>query len=314
MSHLLGYVLLILMLPVTAWMIWPWLRRWRPLTLAPVDGDSHVGAYAPSAPPSTNSETVERLQRELSEAERKLANFDGDRKRFKSFLLDARSEGIDLRANDPSEEQAKEWEGHVKYLIECAVGKEIAEKVLTHEPHYDAQKYIAIRLDAIDRLSENVAQSPTIPFRPGFDPHKWEDWKSPPPTAEQAQIGKLTAMLHKVKQERDSLRGEVQELRMMSPDEFRTRQEHRRKRIEGWRAEIRASDFKRTALGASQFAHTETYSEMRPYLLHDVRVRFESAFGTVQTIIAAPRHQGSAGDKRVLLDEVSRIEKEWGIV
>jgi hypothetical protein len=126
-----------------------------------------------------------------------------------------------------------------------------------------------------------------------------------------AEIEDLKARLHGAERERNLLLSQVQELRTMSPEEYRTRQEQRRKRIERWRTTIRGFDF------TSDFALTETYSEMTQYLRPDVRDRFESSFGVLQkmaTTAFVPRERGPSGDRRTLLDEVARIEKEWGLV
>jgi hypothetical protein len=105
---------------------------------------------------------------------------------------------------------------------------------------------------------------------------------------------------------REELRQTKEELEVSKAGE-------RRKRIEKWRAEIRTHSFARHPLGGSFFAHTETYSEMRPHLPPNVRERYESST-PVGTILSSPRKAGREGDKRVLLDEVARIEKEWGVI
>ena len=108
-------------------------------------------------------------------------------------------------------------------------------------------------------------------------------------------------------QERDSLQSEVQQLRTMSPEEVRIRQDQRRKRIEDWRTAIRTFDF-----SANKFASTDTYSEMKPHLQPDVVRAFEFPF--VVEIEAFSRIRGGSRPKYTLLDEVGRIEKEWGLV
>ena len=59
---------------------------------------------------------------------------------------------------------------------------------------------------------------------------------------------RLERVAYQAKQENDSLRRKVQELEAMSPDEYRARQEERRRRIQRWRAEISTSNFNRTPL------------------------------------------------------------------
>jgi hypothetical protein len=88
-------------------------------------------------------------------------------------------------------------------------------------------------------------------------------------------------------------------------------QEWWRERIQKWRAEIHNSNFNRTPLGTSEFCRNETYVEMEPYLPRHVRERFKSQVGAALTFVGPEHLRGSEGDKRVLLGEVARIEKEW---
>jgi hypothetical protein len=69
----------------------------------------------------------------------------------------------------------------------------------------------------------------------------------------------------------------------------------------------------RLPLGGSLFAHTDTYSEMRPHLAPGVRQRYEARFH-IGADLFSPRKMGREGDRRVILEEVARIEKEWGVV
>ena len=118
-----------------------------------------------------------------------MSEWDGDRQRFKHFLLEAWSEGTNLRGSNPSKEEAREWESHVRHLLEQARGKEFANKVLRHDPNFqsadfdasDAQKFLEMRLQRVDQLSKNVTKSRAIQLRSGFDPYEWKNWKSPPP-------------------------------------------------------------------------------------------------------------------------------------
>ena len=55
LSNLLGYILLVLMVPVTLWMFWPWIKRWRPFTLAPDYSGSNSEGNAAPAPTSTSA-------------------------------------------------------------------------------------------------------------------------------------------------------------------------------------------------------------------------------------------------------------------
>jgi hypothetical protein len=143
-------------------------------------------------------EENEQVKARLTEAqqtikvqEERLSEWDGDRQRFKHFLLEAWSEGTNLGGGNPSKEEAREWESHVRQLLEQARGKEFANKILSHDPNFqsadfdasDAQKFLEMRLQRVDQLSKNVTKSRAIQFRPGFDPYEWKDWKSPPSTS-----------------------------------------------------------------------------------------------------------------------------------
>jgi hypothetical protein len=115
--------------------------------------------------------------------------------------------------------------------------------------------------------------------------------------------------LQGAEQERHLLQSKVQELETMSPEEYRARQEQRRKRIEKWRAQILDFDF-----NESKFAYSDTYSDMRPHLQANVRAMLESQLGELHKFAVAVRTPSRAGDRRILLDEVARIEKEWGVI
>jgi hypothetical protein len=123
----------------------------------------------------------------------------------------------------------------------------------------------------------------------------------------------VEARFKQFQQESYAMQLENQRLRAMSPEEFKILQNERRKRLKRWRDEIRTHSFVRHPLGASLFANTETYSDMKPLLPRNVRQRYESG-PPVEAILSSPRKIGREGDKRVLLDEVSRIEKQWGLV
>jgi hypothetical protein len=106
----------------------------------------------------------------------------------------------------------------------------------------------------------------------------------------------------------------------LSRDSGTLREGERRKLIEKWRAEIRDFDFDRFKRSnvklygiASPFIRTDAYSEMRPHLPPGVRQRLESDI-PIEAAFPSPRKQGSMGDRRVLLDEVARLEKEWGLI
>lgn len=287
-----------------------------------------------AASPLTDPEELKRLRTKVTEAERRNASdkaviekqqerldrFDGDRQRFKDLLTEALLEGRRLRENEPSDDEVQEWKTHMRDLLVAALGEgSRVDGVVKDDPAFESaahgstseEKQIERSANRLNDLIEWVKSPQAIPFRSGFDPHKWADWKSPPPSAEQARIVQLQAALHNVTLERDSLSGKVRELESMSPEEYRARQEERRKRIAKWRAEINGHMFTRHPWGGSLFSHTETYSDMMPLLPHDVRQRYES---WLPMITLSPRKMGKDGDRRVLLDEVSRIEKQWGLI
>jgi hypothetical protein len=90
--------------------------------------------------------------------------------------------------------------------------------------------------------------------------------------------------------------------------------DERRRRIEKWRAEIQNGNFDRTPHGHSHFCATETYIEMKPHLPRHVQDRLQSHHGAVTAWLGSPHLRGTEGDRRVLLGEVARIEKEWGVI
>jgi hypothetical protein len=138
------------------------------------------------------------------------------------------------------------------------------------------------------------------------DEHGVVDWGSFP--VRQIGVGVNAAPL---RAENDKLREELHQTNQQL-EALRTGE--RRKRIERWRADIRTHTFARHPLGTSLFAETETYSEMRPHLSPKTRERFESQVAAVLTFIGPEHLRGREGDKRVLLAEVARIEKEWGVI
>jgi hypothetical protein len=111
--------------------------------------------------------------------------------------------------------------------------------------------------------------------------------------------------------ENDKLREELhqtkQELEVSKAGE-------RRKRIEKWRAEILNHHFQRHPLGGSWFAQTETYLEMQAHLPPKIRERFESQTTAALSFLGPAHLRGTEGDRRILLREVARIEKEWGVI
>lgn len=95
----------------------------------------------------------------------------------------------------------------------------------------------------------------------------------------------------------------------MSPEEYRIRQAKRRKRIQQWRAAIQNFDF-----SAHKFVYTDTYADIRPHLQPNVKGMFESKLGAIYKFHLLAERPSRADDRSILLDEVARIEKEWGLV
>jgi chromosome segregation ATPase len=134
----------------------------------------------------------ERLKAEIAWQQEQLNRFDGQRHRFGRFLIDAHSEGMELRGSRPSRAEALDWERHIRDLLERAVGRDIANDVLRDDPQFQSsefdasspQKFLELRLQRIENLRKIVANRGAILFRPNFDPYEWEDWKSPPANRE----------------------------------------------------------------------------------------------------------------------------------
>jgi hypothetical protein len=94
-----------------------------------------------------------------------------------------------LRESEPSKEDAQEWGDHVGHLLEAALGDDYwVGRVLKDDPDFRSaifdssteQQWMESRLNRLQDLSRWVEALDSIPFRSGFDPHKWADWKSPP--------------------------------------------------------------------------------------------------------------------------------------
>lgn len=90
-----------------------------------------------------------------------------------------------------------------------------------------------------------------------------------------------------------------------SPEEVRALQDQRRKRISEWRFAILDFNFD----GSGGFSGTDTYAQMKPHLQSEVVETFEK-----QRMFVVGN--GARGDwyKYALLDEVARIEREWGLL
>jgi hypothetical protein len=83
-------------------------------------------------------------------------------------------------------------------------------------------------------------------------------------------------------------------------------EDHRRKRIEEWRQTIRRFDFREIG----SFGRTHTYAEMKPHLRPEVVEMFEAP----RTVHISNPARGDTTYRYTLLDEVARLEKEWGLI
>ncbi len=85
------------------------------------------------------------------------------------------------------------------------------------------------------------------------------------------------------------------------------RHNYRNELIAGWKAALAAAEF-HSPEGRCSFGSSPEYSSLRSHMVKEVIVKFE-----------APRTMyvgGGRGDdirKQMLLDEVSRLEKHWGM-
>ncbi len=59
-----------------------------------------------------------------------------------------------------------------------------------------------------------------------------------------------------------------------------------------------------------RFTSADTYSQMRPHLQPDVKRKLEHP----EMIIFGNATRGENAHRYMLLDEVAKIEKEWGLV
>jgi F0F1-type ATP synthase membrane subunit b/b' len=80
----------------------------------------------------------------------------------------------------------------------------------------------------------------------------------------------------------------------------------RRKRIEDWRSAISNHEFG----GYPRFASTAAYSQMKPYLRPKVVEMLEAP----RTFHVGNEARGDSAYQYTLLDEVARIEREWGLI
>lgn len=106
----------------------------------------------------------------------------------------------------------------------------------------------------------------------------------------------LREKVEQLKAERDALREEKRQ----------DRQNQRRERIEQWRAFIQDFDFGTT----KRFAGEDIYHQMKPYLRTEVIEMFETPRG----FYVGNEAHGDSAYRQKLLEEVARIEREWGLI
>ena len=111
---------------------------------------------------------------------------------------------------------------------------------------------------------------------------------APSSPAASSEIAQLQEQVEQLTAERDALRDEK-----------------RQARITEWRFIIQDFDF-----ATDTFASTGTYSQMKPHLRSEVIEMFETPRG----IHVGNEARGDLAYGYTLLDEVARIEKEWGLI
>jgi hypothetical protein len=82
--------------------------------------------------------------------------------------------------------------------------------------------------------------------------------------------------------------------------------EYRKSQIGSWRSFLEGFDWQK-----EEFGNTSVYGAMRPYISADIVKRFEAP----RTYYASPDGgRGSNLKKQWASDEITRIEKEWGLL
>jgi hypothetical protein len=112
----------------------------------------------------------------------------------------------------------------------------------------------------------------------------------------QAERDQLSDLLQETKRENAKLKAERDELKAGE----------RRKRIEEWRSAITNHEFG----GYPRFASTVAYSQMKPHL----RLKVVEMLEAPRTLHVGTEARGDTAYRYTLLDEVARIEKEWGLI
>jgi hypothetical protein len=84
------------------------------------------------------------------------------------------------------------------------------------------------------------------------------------------------------------------------------KRDYRESLIKKWREEIEKFQFDN---GETYFGDTEAYSSLSPHMRKDVIEAFEK-----QRTFYVGGGRGESVRKQMLLDEVARLEKEWGLI
>lgn len=108
----------------------------------------------------------------------------------------------------------------------------------------------------------------------------------------------------------------AQRLKLICDEPDSSSQEYRRDLIKSWREAIESYDH-----AEGNIRDTATYSAMRPHLKQEIRERLENPRELHVEIDdrsgedrLAVRGQSPSSVKNLLLDEVTRLEQEWGLV
>jgi phage terminase Nu1 subunit (DNA packaging protein) len=114
----------------------------------------------------------------------------------------------------------------------------------------------------------------------------------------EAERDQLSEVLLDTKRERAKFRAERDELKAGE----------RRKRIEEWRSVIRDFDFRTYSFAE---AEADTFSQMK---LVGLRPEVIKMFEAPRTLPVGNEARGDTAYRYTLLDEVARIEREWGLI
>ncbi len=169
---------------------------------------------------------VASLEAQRNRLQSKVDAYDGDRDKLKALLNDAHTEGTSLRERNPDWRVADDWATAVSRLVRAAFGDQAVKVLMDDSGDRLAadreatreQAWMDNRLHRLHRLRQTLGDRDTVPFRSGFDPHEWREWKSPPPTGSE-ELEDLRAKLREVEQERDELEAENKRLGSQPGDE-----------------------------------------------------------------------------------------------